>query len=625
MNKNSDKPGEEKEKKDDIGLTKEETNISSSQILSFLKGRNFISSNNVSSNSPTGDSIVAKTKSEEVPKVDKEKTSSGSIQNSDTDNSKQKATSTVSIKNDDSSAQLYTLLANKLFAATSGTQGVDDNKKEDIGTNKEKPLSDNPVNLTSVTDKEKVVISESIAEKKIISNEPSLVGPSLAVEKNEKALPPNLPIPEVSSENKTNQASLGVLPQLEKIDDKSLPTKTASLITKSETIILADTTQLNVKKDEALLDKLETPAIQSQNDDVGRIGIEKGKQEPLVAKAPLLDPILTKVILEPSKESVKSELREKNFSPLIKNNEEKLKNKPLISVEQAYIQSLGYAEKLFDVNVNLTNIDFEDISSVVKFFISYCRKNDQVLIENVFSNSSTGGNFFVFNLVNVCILSIEVGVALGYNDKELLNLGLAAFYHDVGMKKDIELIKQSKTLTLVERRQIQKHPTISCEILRSIVPFLDPIIFEIIEQEHERLDGSGYPRSLKGNAINEYAQLVGLTDMYEALTHFRPYRQNKYSPVDAFKIIITNKLAFSHKLIKTFLNQLGLYPRSFLVELNTKEVGQVLMQNVSMPTCPKINIIYDSVGKKVEKNREIDLSKRVDMYITKSLAENMKV
>jgi HD-GYP domain-containing protein (c-di-GMP phosphodiesterase class II) len=171
---------------------------------------------------------------------------------------------------------------------------------------------------------------------------------------------------------------------------------------------------------------------------------------------------------------------------------------------------------------------------------------------------------------------------------------------------------------MMERRQLQKHPLDSAAILRQLSAGIDGQVLEIIEQEHERIDGTGYPRGLKIKDIHEPAQIIGLVDVYEALTHDRFYRP-AMSSVDAFKQIIADKDMYSPAIIKGFIEGIGLYPNGSLVQLNTKESGQIIRQNKRLPLCPVVKVNYDQDGQKIEKSREVDLSQGTRIYIIKSL------
>ncbi len=295
--------------------------------------------------------------------------------------------------------------------------------------------------------------------------------------------------------------------------------------------------------------------------------------------------------------------------PRVSSQEEK-------EAEELYKHSVLLAEKIFNSDVTASSIN--EIRKFVKTLVAFSKNTNQVFFEYVFGRLPYEVDFMPLNLVNVCILAIEVGEALGYNDSQLVTLGVGAFLHDIGMRQFGDLFSQPRNLTDSEKQRIKKHPLIGVEKMKFIQAGLEPLVLEIIEQEHERADGSGYPHGLKKDEINEFPQIVGLVDVYEALTHRRPYR-NSYSPLEAIKIILREKNLFNPRITKAFLEKIGLYPKGTFVELNTKEIAQVINQNRQMPSCPYIRVVYDYEGRKLDKSKEIDLSKNTKIYIVRSL------
>ena len=126
--------------------------------------------------------------------------------------------------------------------------------------------------------------------------------------------------------------------------------------------------------------------------------------------------------------------------------------------------------------------------------------------------------------VNVAILAVRVGsLEGGLETPALRQLGLAALLHDLGMVNVKSLIHSPARLNPEQLAQVREHPFVSARLVEQC-PDLPAEIRTIIFQEHERKDSSGYPHRLNGRDIHEYAQLLGLLDLYEALTHDRPYR-----------------------------------------------------------------------------------------------------
>jgi len=287
-------------------------------------------------------------------------------------------------------------------------------------------------------------------------------------------------------------------------------------------------------------------------------------------------------------------------------------------IDQMYKQAVIIAQDIFNSDSNLTETQMRQVSDFVENLIDCIKDNDQQFMERVFKNISDDMLFVALHFVNVCVLALELGVGLNYANSQLLRLGIAAFLHDLGLRKYRDLVNQKRKLTPVEIHKLQRHPLDASEIIKVRGGHVTKQIGEIIAQQHERIDGSGYPRGLKNGDISEMAQIIGLVDVYEALTHKRPYR-DKYTPIEALKIILEDKDNFSARLTKAFMERIGFYPKGTFVELNTKEAAQVIKQNIEMPSCPVVKIIYDLHGKKNEQSREIDLSRGTKVFITKSL------
>jgi putative nucleotidyltransferase with HDIG domain len=126
------------------------------------------------------------------------------------------------------------------------------------------------------------------------------------------------------------------------------------------------------------------------------------------------------------------------------------------------------------------------------------------------------------------VLSVAVGRVLRLPEEELEVLRLGALLHDIG-KIGIpdSVLRKAGPLTDDEFDLIMEHPVVGARILRTI-PFLLPHV-DIVELHHERPDGLGYPRGLRGDDIPLLARIVHVADAYDAITSARAYRQGRSS------------------------------------------------------------------------------------------------
>lgn len=289
------------------------------------------------------------------------------------------------------------------------------------------------------------------------------------------------------------------------------------------------------------------------------------------------------------------------------------------NVDAIYRKALSLAERIFVDELNVSLKDIEQVKELVVSMLELIEAGEQGLVECVFdAHYRNTIDYEILNEVNVTILSLELGIGLGYMPHSLYKLGVAAFFHDIGMRIYRDLLQAPRELDTEEKSKLNRHPAEGATLLRALNDDFTSVVADIIEQEHERIDGSGYPRGLHETEISEYAQIIGLVDVYEALTHQRPHRKS-FTPLGALKVIIEKEKIFSKRLIKVFMERVGLYPRGTFVELNTKEIGIVIGQSNRMPSCPVVRVVYNNHGEKTDQKRTIDLSKGTRIYIVRSI------
>ncbi len=243
----------------------------------------------------------------------------------------------------------------------------------------------------------------------------------------------------------------------------------------------------------------------------------------------------------------------------------------------------------------------------------------ELLIMAQYGNETS--SFLVNKAVNVTVFAIFMGDTLGLPKERLLELGLAALLHDIGkVRVPEEILYKESTLKDDELEVLRKYPHDSFNILHGLGDKYH-YLAECALHVNEKLDGSGFPQGLQGDAINPYARIIGILELYEAMTHNRPQRQ-KFSHFEAVKEIIkTKKSAYQRELLKAFLNTFGIFPLHCLVKLNSGAVGRVIQTYEEQPLRPKIEIIVDAQNKLVKVPRTIDLREQQVLYIADALTE----
>jgi len=146
---------------------------------------------------------------------------------------------------------------------------------------------------------------------------------------------------------------------------------------------------------------------------------------------------------------------------------------------------------------------------------------------------------------------------------------------------------------------MQRHVVDGAHILRRTpeMPALAPIVaFE----HHLRQDLSGYPRNIGHRKLNLCTQIVSIADVYDALRSNRVYRDGL--PSDRIKSIMAKKddAAFNQKLLRRFINLIGLFPIGTLVRLNTEQIAVVTHEHPADPFRPQVKIVRDRDGGALE-------------------------
>lgn len=192
--------------------------------------------------------------------------------------------------------------------------------------------------------------------------------------------------------------------------------------------------------------------------------------------------------------------------------------------------------------------------------------------------------------MNVGILAAMIGKWLNYSEKDLESLTTAAMLHDIGKSKIPEdIINKPGSLTAEEYELVKKHSNFGYEILKNSEGMTFDILCGVL-QHHERMDGSGYPLGIKGNRIHEFAKIIAVVDVFDAMTSQKVYR-SKVSPFKVAEHIVQNSFdTLDPYIANIFLENISKYYAGNIVKLNTGEVGEIVLVNKQSPTRPLIKI-----------------------------------
>ena len=211
---------------------------------------------------------------------------------------------------------------------------------------------------------------------------------------------------------------------------------------------------------------------------------------------------------------------------------------------------------------------------------------------NLIGSNDTNEEFFLHAL-NVCSLSLMVGLDLGFSREENERLALGALFHDVGeLKYPAETLLRKGSMGQGELNTfIRTHPQYGVEMVEKFPKFpLEAI--DVVREHHERLNGSGQPSGKKEEGINRFSKIVMVVDTYDELCH-HPDPTRSLIPSDALSYLYVKcRQTLWQEAVVSLIKQLGVFPPGSLVQLTNHKTGIVTSVNLDSRLRPII-LVYD--------------------------------
>jgi HD-GYP domain-containing protein (c-di-GMP phosphodiesterase class II) len=207
----------------------------------------------------------------------------------------------------------------------------------------------------------------------------------------------------------------------------------------------------------------------------------------------------------------------------------------------------------------------------------------------------TPKNYIISHSVNLSIIVGGISYHLGFDDELTRKLIISSLCIDLGMLNYKELFLLERKFNREEFEIIKSHIDDGIEIVDKLFAFeieLKDFVREIIKNSHERYDGSGY-FGFKGDELDIRHQIVAIADVYEAMTHKRPWRDSFEKPYAVSYILRNSQNSFERNAVKGFVNFMCIYPESSIVKLSTGEIVRVILNKPSTPTRPLVKVLMN--------------------------------
>jgi len=334
-----------------------------------------------------------------------------------------------------------------------------------------------------------------------------------------------------------------------------------------------------------------------------------------------LSDIFKKIEKQVEQQPKVKEIKEEVLQIKEKTVQQETEQKPILSAEEVYSYCIFSIKSLFkELNSNKINISTSQILDSVKKIVENISKNADELI--LYASYTTVDSYIYSHSVNTAIYTAFVASDLNFSSSDLEEITLCALLHDIGMARILNIISKSEKITQEEYEEVKKHPEYTkIELSKINLPrSLKELLEKVILQIHERIDGSGYPHGTSGERIDFYSKIIAIADVYEAMTHPRPWKE-RIIPYEAITSIVKQADKFDYSIAKVFVDKFSLFPPGSYVKLNTGEITRVVGVNRGSPLRPKVKIILTSENKPAKENQIINLLENTKIYILEPIDE----
>ena len=259
-----------------------------------------------------------------------------------------------------------------------------------------------------------------------------------------------------------------------------------------------------------------------------------------------------------------------------------------------YNENLSIVKDILHDISNGKDIDIKKVNEVSDSIITRINENRDIV--SCINQMRSVDEYTYTHSVNVSLLCMLIGKWMKFDYFKVKKLVHAGFLHDIGKGKiPPEILNKPEKLTRDEFEEIKKHPVYGFKLAEAI-PNLDDAILKGILMHHEREDGSGYPFGVKGPQIHEFAKIVAVADIYDAMTSNRAYR-GKESPFEVFELMENDSFGIlDPKVTSTFLSNIATYYIGDFVKLNTGDIGEIIYINpshISQPIVKADDVFID--------------------------------
>ena len=279
--------------------------------------------------------------------------------------------------------------------------------------------------------------------------------------------------------------------------------------------------------------------------------------------------------------------------------------------ERIHSQALGLLDDVMDRVREGAHIDVAEVESVAEGLVDSVFRNENALA--CLSRIRNKDAYLMEHSLNVGVLLSILAKSMGFDVGTIRKLAVGGMLHDIGkVQVPDEVLHKPGKLEAEEWEEMKRHVTYGEAYLQQIA--VDSTVRNICAHHHERLDSSGYPRGLGGDAISLYGRMSAVCDVYDAITADRCYHQGMAPSVAMKRLVEWSDDHLDRKLVYQFIRAMSIYPVGTLVQLKNDHLGIVVEPNKVQQAKPKVRVIYDLKYRNYLPVEDVDLAFADDNY-----------
>ncbi|MDR0495448.1 MAG: HD-GYP domain-containing protein [Treponema sp.] len=273
--------------------------------------------------------------------------------------------------------------------------------------------------------------------------------------------------------------------------------------------------------------------------------------------------------------------------------------------EVFYISFQKYVKTLFAFLPVRNELDFNAVAEKIKEVCDYVRENRRFLMRTQWLTSPVQEeNQMVSHATRSTIIAITIGLSLKLQNYRLIELGVSALLHEVGMiKLPQENYTKKQAITEQERKLLQAHPILGYNLLKSY-DFPLVICMGALEH-HERENGNGYPQRKTGGKISLYSKIIAVACSYEAISSSRSYKEAKDGHTGIMELLKNEGKQYDDTIVRALVFSLSIYPIGLYVLLSNGKKGQVVDADPENPRCPTVEIFGELMPNGKNRTRQL--------------------